>query len=54
MGWAIGLGNGEWGMGKWEMGNREYPIPPVPGDDSIISWATHPPPPTTFNHDGAV
>ena len=27
------------GMG---MGNRGVvPLPPVPGDDSIISWATH-------------
>ena len=23
--WALGLGTREWGMGKWEMGNREYP-----------------------------
>ena len=38
--WGIGngewgMGNGEWGMGKWEIENT-----PVPGDDSIFSWAT--------------
>ena len=38
--WGLGLGVGEWGIcnGKWEIENI-----PVPGDDSIISQATHPP-----------
>ncbi len=22
--WGLGLGTREWGMGKWEMGNKEY------------------------------
>ena len=42
---GLGLGIGDWGLGlgmgigngKWEMGNREYP---VPGDDSIMPGAT--------------
>ena len=42
-----GMGNGEWENGKWEIENT-----PVPGDDSIFSWATthH----LTFNTDGAL
>ncbi len=35
--WELGIGNGKMGMGKWEW---EIESPPVPGDDSIISWAT--------------
>ena len=27
--------------GKWKMGNRNRRVPPVPGDERIISWATH-------------
>ena len=23
--WELGMGNGKMGMGKWEMGNREFP-----------------------------
>ena len=42
------------GMGNGKMGNREYPIPPVPGDDSIMPKATHyhHRPPPTFNIKG--
>jgi len=41
MGMKMGLETGmEMGMGN---GNRK--VPPVPGDDSIISWATNHPPP---------
>ncbi len=38
------MGNGKWEVG---MGSGNGTLPPVPGDDSIISWATHhhPPPP---------
>ena len=38
--WDWGLVNGEWGMGKWEIEST-----PVPGDDSIMPGASHPPPP---------
>ena len=44
-GWAFGMGIGigigtEMGNGKWEMER----VPQFPGDDSIISEATAPPP----------
>ena len=50
---GTGMGNGQ-GMGlgiQTGMGNGNGKVPPVPGDDSIISQATHH---LTFNHEGAL